>query len=153
MKYIFTPDKTVIVISLLCIIGIYFMISHIINVINIDKWYSTIPTILVVGLFIFFALKVPYCVYVEKETIIVKQILGSIKITNIESIKLLEKKDLANSIRKFGNGGFFGYVGSFHSPQLGNFYMAAINKNKLVKVTTNSGKIYVINYPYTLLKK
>ena len=36
--------------------------------------YSTIPTILAIGLFIFFILKTPYCTYIEKETIIVKQV-------------------------------------------------------------------------------
>lgn len=150
MKYIFTPDKTVILISTLCIVGICFMISYIINA---NKWYSIIPTALVIGLFIFFALKMPYCIYIEKETIIVKQVLGSIKITDIKSIRLVEKKDLANAIRTFGNGGFLGYVGSFYSPRLGKFYMAAINKNELAKVTTNNGKIYVINYPYSLLEQ
>lgn len=30
--------------------------------------------------------------------------------------------------------------------------MAAINKNELVKIVTYSGKIYVINYPYSLLE-
>lgn len=150
MRYIFTPDKTVIIISLLCVVGIYFMVDYIVNA---NKWYSTIPTILVVGLFIFFALKVPYCIYVEKEAIIVKQLLGSIRITDIKSIKPLEKNDLDNAIRVFGNGGFLGYVGTFRSPHLGKFYMAAINKNELVKSVTYNGKVYVINYPYTLLKR
>ena len=51
-----------------------------------------------------------------------------------------------------GNGGFLGYVGTFHSPKLGKFYMAAINKNELVKIVTYNGKIYVINYPHSLLE-
>jgi hypothetical protein len=48
--------------------------------------------------------------------------------------------------------GFLGYVGTFHSPKLGKFYMAAINKNELVKIVTYNGKIYVINYPHSLLE-
>lgn len=50
MKFFFIPDKTIITISILCAIGIYFMITY---VINAHKWYSTIPTILAIGLFIF----------------------------------------------------------------------------------------------------
>lgn len=70
MKFFFIPDKTVITISILCAIGIYFMIIY---VINAHEWYSTIPTILAIGLFILFILKTPYCTYIEKETIIVKR--------------------------------------------------------------------------------
>lgn len=51
MKFFFIPDKTVITISILCAIGIYFMIIY---VINAHEWYSTIPTILAIGLFILF---------------------------------------------------------------------------------------------------
>ena len=103
-------------------------------VINAHEWYSTIPTILAIGLFIFFILKTPYCTYIEKETIIVKQVFGSIKITDIKSIKPIKKTDLANTTRVLENGGFLGHVGTFHSPKLGKFYMAAINKNELVKI-------------------
>ena len=149
MKFFFIPDKTIITISILCAIGIYFMITY---VINAHIWYSTIPTILAIGLFIFFILKTPYCTYIEKETIIVKQVFGSIKSTDIKSIKPIKKTDLANTTRVLGNGGFLGYVGTFHSPKLGKFYMAAINKNELVKIVTYSGKIYVINYPHSLLE-
>ena len=80
---------------------LYFMIIY---VINAHEWYSTIPTILAIGLFIFFILKTPYCTYIEKETIIVKQVFGSIKITDIKSIKPIEKTDLANTTRVLGNG-------------------------------------------------
>ena len=76
----------------------------IIYVINAHEWYSTIPTILAIGLFILFILKTPYCTYIEKETIIVKQVFGSIKITDIKSIKPIKKTDLANTTRVLENG-------------------------------------------------
>lgn len=150
MKYFFTPDKAVIITSILCIVAIGYMLYCFVNA---DKWYYDISSLLVVGLFIFFALKTPYCVYVGDDSVVVKQVMGSIKITDIESIRSVGKKDLANSIRKFGNGGFFGYVGYFSSPTLGNFYMAAINTKELAIVSTQKGKTYVINYPLSLLEK
>lgn len=116
MKYFFTPDKAVIITSILCIVAIGYMLYCFVNA---DKWYYDISSLLVVGLFIFFALKTPYCVYVGDDSVVVKQVMGSIKITDIESIRSVGKKDLANSIRKFGNGGFFGYVGYFSSPHAG----------------------------------
>lgn len=125
------------------------MINYIVHA---AKWYAVLPTVLGIGLFIYFALKMPYCTYVEKETVIVKQVLGAIKITDIKSIRPVEKKELADAIRLFGNGGFLGYVGTFRSPRLGKFYMAAINQKELAKIETHSGKIYVINYPQILLE-
>ena len=56
------------------------------------------------------------------------------------------------TIRTFGNGGLGGYVGYFRNPDIGKFYMAAINRNELAKITTKEGKTYVINYPSSLLK-
>lgn len=139
--------------SALCLIGLYFMITYVISAISDHKYYSAIPTMLVIGLFIFFALKMPYCTYIKKGTVVIKQILGSIRITDIRSIKPIAEKDLKNATRTLGNGGFLGYVGKFNSPNLGKFYMAAINTKELVKITTFSGKIHVINYPYELCKK
>lgn len=34
MKFFFIPDKTIITISILCAIGIYFMITYVINAHN-----------------------------------------------------------------------------------------------------------------------
>lgn len=140
----FTPDASVIVISLFCIVAI---VSMIIYVLNVNKLCLAIPTILGILLFVFFFLKAPYGIVVENDTIIVKQFLGSITISNIKTIEHCDKKQISNAIRVFGNGGFFGYVGKYSSPELGDFYMAAINLNKLVKITTKEGLVYVINYP------
>ena len=84
MKYIFTPDTSVIVISLFCIVAI---LSMVIYVLNVNKLCLAIPTILGVLLFVFFFLKTPYGIVVENDTIIVKQFLGSITISNIKTIE------------------------------------------------------------------
>ena len=149
MKHIFYPDKLVIIITLLCIVAIISMVSYLFLSKNI---YSQNPTFLVVCLILFFIFKLPLWVRVEKDTIQVKQLIGSIKITNIETISKFNKKDLNKTIRTFGNGGLGGYVGYFRNPDIGKFYMAAINRNELAKITTKEGKTYVINYPSSLLK-
>lgn len=148
MKYTFLPDRIVIIMTIFVLISIVYMIYHIVHA---TKWYTALPMALAVALFIYFALKTPYCTYIEKETIIVKQVWGSIKITDIKSIKPIKEKELSDAIRVFGNGGFLGYVGRFRSPRFGKFYMAVINTKELAKIETHSGKVYVINYPYTLL--
>lgn len=149
MKYFFFPDRAIVITSALCVAGICAMIIYIIHT---DKWLAALPTALAVGLFVFFALKMPYCTYVGKDTVVVKQLMGSIKINDIKSIRAVGERELAGTVRILGNGGFLGYVGTFRSPRLGKFYMAAINKNELVRIVADNGKVYVVNYPHKLLE-
>lgn len=150
MKYYFYPDKITLVISILCLIGLCYMVSY---VVHSDKWYSILPTSLIIILFLFFAMKIPYSICIKENVIEVKQFIGTKRITDIEKIEKLCKKEFSNSIRKFGNGGFLGYTGCFYSPTIGHFNMFALNLDELVKVSTRTGEIYVINYPYDLLKQ
>ena len=150
MKHVFYPDWLVIIITILGLVGITSMIYYIISSNNI---YWRVFTALVVVLLLYFIFKVPLWVRVEEESIQVKQLIGSIKITNIETITKFNKKEFNETIRTFGNGGLGGYVGYFSSPGIGKFYMAAVNKNELAKITTKEGKIYVINYPNHLLNR
>ena len=147
MKYYFTPDRSVIIISAICIIILGYMIYYIFNA---RIWYSAIPTSLAVLLFIFFACKTPYCIIVEEDNIKVKQLIGSMRITDIQSIEPIVESDLKETIRTFGNGGFLGYTGRYYSPKLGRFKMAAINTKELAKITTMNGNIYIINFPKKL---
>lgn len=83
----------------------------------------------------------------------INKIYGSVVINNIEDITIISKKELRNSIRKFGNGGLFGYWGHYYSTKIGNFRVWAINLNSLVLITTKDGKKYVTNYPYEMIGK
>ncbi len=148
MKYTFKPDRAVVILSLICLVILGFVIAY---VINTTSWLSVIPSILLIIVFLIFTLQAPCCVYVEKDSIVVKQVLSSIVISDITSVQSVTKQDLHNTIRVFGSGGFMGYIGWFRSPKLGKFYMAAINRKELAKVTTSKGKTYVINYPSELL--
>jgi hypothetical protein len=150
MKYYFLPDKSVIIISIIIIIAIGFMVQYIIHV---NKWYIALPTVLAVVLFIFFFLKTPYCTEVTTDSIKIKKIFGQeiFKKEDIQKIEIIKKEDLEGGYRKMGNGGFFGYSGFFYAPKIGNFQMITINQSELAKITMNTGKIYIINYPHKLL--
>lgn len=148
MKYIFRPDRVVVILSLICLVILGFVLTY---VVNVTSWLSAIPSLLLIIVFLIFVLQTPCCIYVEKDHIVVKQVVGSIKISDAISVRPVTKQDLHNTIRVFGSGGFMGYIGWFRSPKLGKFYMVAINRKELAKVTTSSGKTYVINYPSQLL--
>lgn len=150
MKYFFLPDLLVIILTLIALAAIVIMVN---NVVHSKEWYSVILSALGILLLLYFALRTPYCVKVTEDNIEVKSIIGG-KSFNKNNILMerISKKDLSDSYRVFGNGGFGGYVGKFHSPKLGNFKMMVVRQSDMIKITTlDTGEIYVINYPSKLL--
>lgn len=152
MKYFFWPDLLVILLSIVALTAIAMMIN---NIFQSREWYSIILSALGVVILLFFALRVPYCVKVTESFIKVQSVIGSKKFEKKKiRIELITKKDLSNSYRVFGNGGFGGYVGRFHSPNLGNFKMMIVRQSDMVKITElDTGEIYIINYPKQLLQE
>lgn len=152
MKYFFWPDLLVILLSIVALTAIAMMIN---NIFQSREWYSIILSALGIVILLFFALRVPYCVKVTESSIKVQSVIGSKKFEKKKiRIELITKKDLSNSYRVFGNGGFGGYVGRFHSPKLGNFKMMIVRQSDMVKITElDTGEIYIINYPKQLLQE
>ncbi len=148
MKYYFMPDRWVIAVTLVSMVLIWSMWRSVFA----EKWYFVVIIVLVTLLLLYFFAKVPVSVSVDREKIKVNQIVGT-TVFKRDNIKLLplHRNDLDNTLRRFGNGGLGGYVGWFSSPRLGKFYMLAVNRKELAKIITESGKIYVINYPSQLL--
>lgn len=152
MKYFFWPDLLVILLSIVALTAIAMMIN---NIFQSREWYSIILSALGIVILLFFALRVPYCVKVAESSIKVQSVIGSKKFEKKKiRIELITKKDLSNSYRVFGNGGFGGYVGRFHSPKLGNFKMMIVRQSDMVKITElDTGEVYIINYPKQLLQE
>ena len=72
--------------------------------------------------------------------------LGWAKEIKLSEITKIENKPNAmmGSIRKFGIGGLFGYVGKFSNSILGSYTAYATNSEKTVEINTNSAK-YIIS--------
>ena len=143
MKYFFLPDWIVTILSLIALAAIVIMID---NIFQSREWYSIVLSALGVLVLLFFALRTPYCVKVTDDNIKVQSVIGSKKFekTNIR-IESITKKDLSDSYRVFGNGGFEGYVGRFRSPKLGNFKMMIVRQSDMIKITElDMGQIYII---------
>lgn len=151
MKYYFSPDMTVYMASAIVLITIYFMLKRFLS---IEVWYYAIPTILFIGLFLFFFLRTPLYTSITDDAITVKRVIGKKIIDKKEVIQItqLTKKEMAHSVRVFGNGGFFGYSGKFNSPKLGNYNIIATNLSELAKIELKNGEVWVINYPKELFQ-
>ena len=150
MKYFFLPDLLVIILSLIALAAIVIMIN---NVFQSREWYSIVLSALGVLILLFFALRTPYCVKVTDDYIKVQSVIGSKRFEKAKiRIESITKKDLSDSYRVFGNGGFSGYVGRFRSPKLGNFKMMIVKQSDMIKITElDTGQVYIINYPKQLL--
>ncbi|MBM6882286.1 PH domain-containing protein [Bacteroides caecigallinarum] len=84
----------------------------------------------------------PIRLTIGNDKIILHRLFGAINIPikNIIEIKAIPNSETAFSIRIFGSGGLFGYLGKFKNPKLGSYTMYATNLNELVLIRTNSKK-------------
>lgn len=84
----------------------------------------------------------PIRLTIENDKIILHRLFGviNIHIKDIVEIRAIPNSETAFTIRTFGSGGLFGYLGKFKNPKLGSYTMYATNLNELVLIRTNSKK-------------
>lgn len=88
----------------------------------------------------------PIRLIIENDKIILHRLFGAINIPikDIIEIKAIEKSETAFSIRVFGSGGLFGYLGKFKNKKLGYYTMYATDINELILIRT-ARKTYVFS--------
>lgn len=69
----------------------------------------------------------PFRLKANDEKITVRRLFGSIEISlsEVTRIRQISKSDIDGSMRTFGSGGLFGYLGRFKNDRLGNYSMYA----------------------------
>ena len=84
---------------------------------------------------------------VGQSIIIIDRPIGNIEIrkTDIQRVQLLDRSAFGKSIRGFGVGGLFGYMGKFYSKSMGHYTAYVTNRNNLVLIKLKSGKKYLIS--------
>ena len=88
----------------------------------------------------------PIRLIIENDKIILHRLFGAINIPikDIIEIKAIENSGTAFSIRVFGSGGLFGYLGKFKNKKLGYYTMYATDINELILIRT-ARKTYVFS--------
>lgn len=88
----------------------------------------------------------PIRLTIGNDKIILHRLFGTINIPikDIIAIKAIPNSETAFSIRIFGSGGLFGYLGKFKNKILGNYTMYATNVNELILIRTDR-KTYVFS--------
>lgn len=75
---------------------------------------------------------------VDSENIIIHRQYGKVVIplSNVKSVRTVNKKELGTLIRTWGSGGLFGYYGNFRSTRMGKLKLYTTQRKNLVLVTT-----------------
>lgn len=78
----------------------------------------------------------------DDETILIRRLFGTLEVSLSEVIEIrgILKTDIDHSIRTFGSGGLFGYLGRFKNDRLGSYTMYATALNQLVLIRTKHKK-------------
>ncbi len=75
---------------------------------------------------------------VDNENIIIYKQYGKVVIplSDVKSVRTVNKKELGTLIRTWGSGGLFGYYGNFRSTRMGKLKLYTTQRKNLVLVTT-----------------
>lgn len=112
---------------------------------GIDYYSSSMPPALITWSVILGALGFGIFGYRLEDGQLKIQRLGWSKDIDLSEVKNVEFKPQAmtGSVRTFGTGGLFCYVGYFRNSILKNYKAYVTHRNKTVVLTTNGGKIVV----------
>lgn len=84
----------------------------------------------------------PIRLMANHEKITVNRWFGALEIplNEVTGVIQISKSDIADSIRTFGSGGLFGFLGRFHNGRLGHYTMYATDLKNLVLICTAKKK-------------
>lgn len=137
----YSPKILLVTISTLIVLLVSFIIT--LKVDSSHKWWVC-PIIILCIITTF--LYTPYKIGYDDKGIYIFLIKGKsfIPFNSIKSIKLIKSDNISNSIRLFGSGGLFGYIGYFKNNVLGYYVMYATSTEQLICIETYKRK-YVVN--------
>ena len=94
--------------------------------------------LLCLGVIIMGALFLPLKVSVTNDEICINRGIGNvlIKTVDIREIRRTSTSDTQNSIRTFGSGGLWGYLGKMNSSGLGDYTIYVTNTSNMITVKT-----------------
>lgn len=109
-------------------------------------WLKYLLTIVFVLTIVICIGNVPVRLKVNSEKITLTRLFKplTIQICEISEVKRIGESDISDSIRTFGSGGLFGYLGRLKSPTLGSYTMYATDLDNLVLIRTST-KTYVFS--------
>lgn len=144
MNFAITSDKSVKIFSGIIILIFLTAIIGLIGIFIADSAIVTLAVaILLFTVFVIAYLFSPLSYRVTNDQLIIQRLAGNINISksSITEVRMIQKKEVDGSLRTFGVGGLFGYFGNFSHPKLGVMKWYIKRMDRLVLITTDSGKL------------
>ncbi len=97
----------------------------------------------------------PIRLSINDEKIVLKRFIGNIEINlkDVHSVTIFSNKEISNSIRTFGSGGLFGYLGQFNNNLIGNYTMYATETQNLIYIKTSKKKyVFSCSKPHEFIE-
>lgn len=128
---------------LIVALGVMYAVFFVTHLSIIIKILLLLPLIVIL---LYFGCMTPVKLELDAKKITIVKALGSIKIPREEVVNIhkLSSESLSKSIRLFGSGGFFGYLGKFENSIIGKYQMYITERKNLILIETTSMK-YVVN--------
>ena len=138
MIYKASLDKTAIIITNL--------VTLLFGVLIVFNFILPLAIFLLVIYLICLLLK-PLSYEITEDELIIRRLIKSVHIngSDIESLELKDKSDLAGTVRTFGVGGLFGWYGKFANSQSGNMTWYVTRRDKPVLIIKKDGKKIMIS--------
>lgn len=135
-----TQAKAITILTCILLAAVIYLL--ITTDIHIVFWTTILNIGLILIPFICYGLK-PTQYSIENRTLIIHRLYRNVHIDTrqIQSVEKITRADLRGALRKFGNGGIFGYTGRFYKRNIGNMSWYATNLDNAVLLTFPSRKI------------
>lgn len=144
LEYFFQWDNIVILITVLISILILFT-----GIYLCFKKRYIIGGLINISIIIITGVYMPRKTVITNKQITICLLLRSIEIpaTEIINIQTISPQEINNSIRVFGSGGYFGYLGKFKNDKQGAYILYATEKNNLMLIQTLTHNYIVSSIP------
>ncbi|HVI47668.1 MAG TPA: PH domain-containing protein [Chitinophaga sp.] len=142
MRYNARLDDTSKIVTHLCIVLTLLMSCRQITDISHDAIATTMLLFVLVPAIVVAWCLSPRYYKIEAGAILIKRPLMSITIpmTDIVRLKSITEEELGSGSRMAGMGGLFGYLGTYHSSEIGKYQRWCTNKDSMVLIESSYRK-------------
>lgn len=144
----FTWSKTVTAITVITLFVLLLITGYFFFYEKVHIAHSCLFLLLVWTVILYTFLQSPRTLSIDDANVKIKKIVGYvlIPVNCITSVEVLHEGFINRSIRTFGSGGLFGYLGFFQNKEVGKYriYATQSDHRKLLMIKTTN-RIYVVS--------
>jgi hypothetical protein len=152
MEYKATLDLTSKIISVIVTLAFLAITVYTFSMMDFKSGIGTeslvlmLSTLLIIVIYLICYLLRPLKYVLDNDKLVIKRLAFdlTIEIKTIKSASLADKESMRWTIRTFGNGGLFGYIGKFYNQTFGAMTWYATRRSHYIVLGTSSSEKIVI---------